>query len=100
MVCGMLATAAFMGGCSDGKDGADGAPGPAGPAGPEGPEGPAAPVIALESCGVCHDSGAFVAAKVAHAVTGIDSASNVALADDGAGNLVVTYNLKIDGQDV
>jgi len=103
MVCGMLATAAFMGGC-DGKDGAEGPAGPTGPtgpAGPEGPEGPAAPVIALESCGVCHASGAFAAAKVAHAVTGIPVVSNVVFTADlpAVGDLRVTYSLQVDGVD-
>jgi OmcA/MtrC family decaheme c-type cytochrome len=102
MACGMLATAAFMGGCSgdDGAEGPAGPTGPAGPAGPEGPEGPAAPVIALESCGVCHDSGAFVAAKVAHAVTGQATVSNVQFAVDplNPADLLVSYNLTVDGQ--
>jgi len=60
MVCGLLATGAFMGGCS-GDDGADGAQGPAGPAGPEGPAGPPGtgvlPIskVVPESCSTCHD---------------------------------------------
>jgi OmcA/MtrC family decaheme c-type cytochrome len=57
-------------------------------------------VIALESCGVCHDSGAFVAAKDQHALT-LPAVSNVVFTVDtpAVGDLQVTYNLKVNGVD-
>ena len=105
----LLALGASMAGCS-GDDGDDGPPGPAGPpgaTGPTGPTGPAAPtgptgggggttVTALESCGVCHDSGSDADVLVAHALVGVPTVTNVVLAPSGA-NLVVTFNLKVDG---
>ncbi len=104
----LMALAAIgMAGCEgdDGKDGSDGAAGPAGPAGPSGPAGPEGPAgppgsgavqKPLESCGVCHSDGSAYAATDAHALTGQPSVSNVALATSGA-DLVVTFNLKVDG---
>ena len=100
LVASLLATGALLGGCDgdDGLDGQDGAQGPAGPAGPAGPEGPPGIVTTkpLESCGVCHDGGSAYDAVAAHALTGQMSVSGVAFAVSGA-DLVVTYNLKVDG---
>jgi len=62
LVCGLLASAAFMGGC-EGDDGADGATGGTGPSGPTGPTGPSGPPgtgilpidkVVPESCSTCH----------------------------------------------
>ncbi len=101
-IIAMLALAATIGlaGCEgdDGKDGADSTvPGPVGPAGPTGPAGPSVGVQKpLESCAVCHGEDSFLEAAVAHEITGQPSVSNVVIAPAGA-DLVVTYNLKVDG---
>jgi OmcA/MtrC family decaheme c-type cytochrome len=115
----MLALAASIGlaGCEgdDGKDGAAGAPGapgatgpagPTGPSGPTGPTGPTGPVAGiekpLESCAVCHGTNSLAAVNTAHvgsgatSTVGIASVSNIAFAVSGV-DLVVSYNLKIDG---
>ncbi len=105
----MLALAATIGlaGCSgdDGKNGAAGTPGtpgatgpigPTGPVGPTGPTGPTASQNPVESCTVCHDNTGIASAKVAHAVTGVPTVTNVVVAPSGA-NLVITYNMKVDG---
>lgn len=97
----LMAGALGIAGCSgdDGKDGADSTvPGPEGPVGPEGPPGPSATVKPLESCGVCHSDSSFLAASDAHAegIAGQPEVSNVVLTPIGA-DLVVTYNLKVDG---
>ena len=97
----VCALAFAMGGC-EGDDGAQGPTGPQGPTGATGPAGPAgadASVLPLESCGVCHSDGSFASAVAAHAVTGVPTISNVALADVG-GDLEITYNLLIDGAPV
>ena len=102
LVASLLATGAVLGGCEgdDGLDGQDGAQGPAGPAGPAGPEGPPGVVTTkpLESCGVCHDGGSAYDAVAAHAPTGQMAVSDVAFAVNGA-DLVVSFNLKVDGAD-
>jgi OmcA/MtrC family decaheme c-type cytochrome len=109
MMLALAATATpFLAGCEgdDGKNGAPGATGPIGAPGATGPvgatgatgaTGPGAVITPLESCGVCHDSTGFASADVAHAIK-VASVSNVAFAtaNDGA-DLVVTFNIKIDG---
>jgi hypothetical protein len=50
----------------------------------------------LESCGVCHSDGSAYAATDAHEVTGLSTVSNVVFTVNGA-DLVLTYNLKVDG---
>jgi hypothetical protein len=111
LICSFIASAAMIGGCSgdDGQDGADGAPGlpgqdgqdgQPGTQGPPGPPGPIASAIPIESCDTCHSAGSAFSAANNHAVTGIATVSNVAFAvvgDPATGDLVVTYNLKIDG---
>ena len=91
LICGLIASVAALGGCS-GDDGKDGAPGAAGPAGPIASKTP------LESCAVCHDSGAFMAVNDVHAFA-LPTVSNVVFTPDVpvAGDLQVTYNLKLDG---
>ena len=102
LVASLLATGAFLGGCEgdDGLDGQDGAPGQPGGQGPEGPPGPPGTVTTkpLESCGVCHEINSAFDAGAAHELAGLATVSNVAFAV-AANNvdLVVTYNLKIDG---
>ncbi len=110
----LLALGAGIAGCSgdDGKDGADGAQGPAGPAGPTGPAGgtgttgptgPAGPTgpgvtqAAVETCAVCHDDGSYADATKAHALVNQVTVSVPAFAVDG-GDLVLTYNVKVDGR--
>jgi OmcA/MtrC family decaheme c-type cytochrome len=51
----------------------------------------------LESCGVCHDTGKAYDAGAGHALTGVATVSDVNFEDDG-GDLVISYNLKVDGQ--
>jgi len=104
LVASLLATGAFLGGCDgdDGLDGQDGAPGQAGPPGEQGPPGPEGPpgtatTKPLESCGVCHENGSAFSAVAAHAITGLPTISNVAFAVANVDDLVVTYNLKVDG---
>jgi len=102
----MLALAATIGlaGCEgdDGKDGAQGPAGPAGPAGPTGPTGPSGPTgpgatkTPIETCGVCHGNGAFIDAAAQHKLTGLATVSGVTFTVSGL-DLVVTYNLKVDG---
>jgi OmcA/MtrC family decaheme c-type cytochrome len=102
LICGVLASAAVLGGCGDdGKDGAAGAPGTPGAPGATGPTGPTGPsgtltAKPLESCAVCHDSGSYIAVDTLHAVTGLPTVSNVAFTVVGL-DLQVTYNLKVDG---
>jgi OmcA/MtrC family decaheme c-type cytochrome len=50
----------------------------------------------LESCNVCHGDTSAYSAKLAHASTGVASITNVQFAVSG-GDLVMTYNAKIDG---
>ena len=81
----------FMG-CSgdDGSTGATGAQGPQGLTGPRGEDLTANPVP--ETCSVCHGN---VAAT--HAQTGAVTVGTVVSALDGGGNLVTTFNVKVDG---
>jgi len=53
----------------------------------------------LESCAVCHGENSLAAVDEAHAITGRAAVSNVVFQAAGP-DLVVTYNLKIDGQNV
>jgi len=111
----LLALGAGMAGCSgdDGKNGAAGSPGapgtpgaagatgPAGPTGPTGPTGPAgvAKIEPRESCGVCHDTNSLAAVNEVHALSGQAAVTNVTLTPGAnPADLVVSYNLKIDGQ--
>ena len=129
-VAATIALAAFIGlaGC-EGDDGKDGAPGESitGPPGEDGiacwdlnenrqadPEEDinndgvvdtfdcqaSSAVTPLESCAVCHSEGSINSAPAAHEVTGVPTVSDVIFADDGVGNLVVSYNLLIDGMAV
>jgi OmcA/MtrC family decaheme c-type cytochrome len=50
----------------------------------------------LESCNVCHGDTSAYSAKVVHTTTGNATISNVVFTPTGA-DLVITYNLKIDG---
>ena len=105
----LLATAALaavmgLAGCEgdDGDDGAQGATGdtgPTGPAGPEGPPGQDAFFKPVESCAVCHGATAIADAAAIHVVTGVPTVSEV-VAADVEGDLVVSYNLLIDGAEV
>jgi OmcA/MtrC family decaheme c-type cytochrome len=78
----------FMG-CS-GDDGATGPQGQQGLTGPRGEDLTANPVP--ETCSVCHRSVATT-----HAQTGAVTVSNIASARNGAGDLVTTFNVKVDG---
>ena len=80
----------FMGCADDGSDGARGATGATGLTGPRGEDLTANPVP--ETCSVCHGN---VAAT--HAQTGAVTVGNIASAVDGDGNLVTTFNVKVDG---
>jgi len=81
----------FMG-CSgdDGSQGPKGAQGEQGLTGPQGEDLTGNPVP--ETCSVCHGN---VAAT--HAQTGDVTVGNVVSALDGGGNLVTTFNVKVDG---
>jgi OmcA/MtrC family decaheme c-type cytochrome len=46
----------------------------------------------LETCGVCHNSVAEI-----HELTDVSTVSNVSSAIDGAGNLVITFDVELDG---
>jgi OmcA/MtrC family decaheme c-type cytochrome len=102
-IIAMLALAATIGlaGCEgdDGKDGADSTvPGPEGPAGPTGPAGPSVGVQKpLESCAVCHGEDRFAEAATAHTLSPIERVTDVTTELDNAGNLVVTFNVLVDG---
>jgi len=102
-IIAMLALAATIGlaGCEgdDGKDGADSTvPGPIGPTGPAGPTGPIATKTPIETCGVCHGDMAIADAADIHQVTNVPAVSGIDFAVDGL-NLVVSFNLTIDGED-
>jgi OmcA/MtrC family decaheme c-type cytochrome len=94
-----MAGALGIAGCSgdDGKNGAAGPIGPEGPEGPAGPAGPGATKTPVESCTVCHGAGAIGDAVVAHALPPIESVTDVTTALDVDGNLVVTFNVLVDG---
>ncbi|MDD1721774.1 MAG: hypothetical protein LUP95_07305, partial [Euryarchaeota archaeon] len=81
----------FMG-CSgdDGAQGAQGLKGDRGLTGPRGEDLTANPVP--ETCSVCHRSVATT-----HAQTGVVTVSNIASSRNGAGDLVATFNVKVDG---
>ena len=98
-----VALAAFLGlaGCSgdDGRDGAPGAPGAPGGQGPEGPAGPPGPITQappIETCVVCHDSGAVYDAAASHQLVGQVAFDQLAF-NNVAGDLVISFNLKVDG---
>lgn len=111
ILTGLLLATLALAGC-EGDDGSNGAPGAAGATGASAYEiavangfvGTEAEWVALvsgtatattaeiETCAVCHPS-----VKEIHAATGVDSVSNVASSIDGSGNLVVTFNVKVDG---
>ena len=109
----VLALAATIGlaGCEgdDGKDGAAGAPGapgatgPTGPTGPAGPTGPTGPVAGiekpLESCAVCHGDNSLAAADEAHVIDRAVTFSVVSAPAADAGDLVITFNIKVNGGD-
>ena len=85
-----------------GCGGSDGSAGPAGPGGATGPPGPPGQDLTAdpqpESCNVCHGVGKIREVRTVHAITGVALATVVgAPVLDGAGNLVVTLNVKIDG---
>ena len=96
LMCSILLVVplAFMG-CG-GSDGSAGPAGPTGPTGPPGATGPQGESLSAsptpETCAVCHRSTA-----APHAITGIVTVGSIASAVDGAGNLVTTFNLKVDG---
>ncbi len=105
----LLALGAGMAGCS-GDDGKNGAAGPAGPAGTPGtpgatgatgatgPTGPAgvAKIEPRESCGVCHDTGSLAAVDDCMLSTARSPLRPPSPVVSG-GDLVVTFNLKLDG---
>jgi len=105
LVCGLLATAAFMGGCEgdDGADGATGATGPTGPTGPSGATGPSGPpgtpakITPIETCGVCHGAGSFLDVNTAHDIDREVTFAVVAPPANAAGDLVVRFNIKVNG---
>jgi OmcA/MtrC family decaheme c-type cytochrome len=98
-VLAMFLPVLFMG-CEgdDGALGPQGIQGLPGPEGPQGPEGPSAAVSAVETCNVCHSDGKLFSATAAHAVTGQVVFSN-ATASIVGDDLVLTYNVKVDGVD-
>jgi len=106
MVCGLLATAAFMGGCSgdDGAQGPQGDPGPKGDTGDTGPAGPgttALDKVNLESCATCHDQAGeqhqAIYAKYVDAskLALIFTAGDVSSALQGDGTYTVTLDFTI-----
>ena len=106
----LLALGVGMAGCSgdDGKDGAAGPTGGTGATGPVGPTGPAgatgapgasAKIEPRESCGVCHDDGSAYGVAEMHALAPQVAVSNVVIAQGATDptDLVVTFNVKVDG---
>ena len=95
-----IALAAFLGlaGCEgdDGADGAPGAPGTVGPPGPEGPPGENAVITPVESCAVCHASGAFADAAESHVVFDQGAFDNFVVTDDTV-DITVTFSATVDG---
>ena len=85
----------FMGCGSDGSDGAKGDKGDIGDPGPGGEDVTANPMP--ESCNVCHGVGTVQEVRVVHAPTGVPSFTSDNGVIDGAGNLVVSFNIKVDG---
>lgn len=55
-----------------------------------------APTATVESCSLCHDTGKFLDASAAHAVTGNAAVTGVTFTVSGL-DLVLSYNLKMDG---
>ena len=99
-----VALAALLGlaGCSgdDGRDGAPGAPGAPGGQGPEGPPGPPGPITQappIETCVVCHDSGAVYDAAANHAIDREVSYTIVTPPTADAGDLVVAFDIRVNG---
>jgi OmcA/MtrC family decaheme c-type cytochrome len=97
----VCALAFAMGGC----EGDDGAPGPqgatgetgaTGATGATGPAGPGAIVVPFESCAVCHDTGSFVDAGVAHALPPIEAVSDIVFGTANAdADLTVAFHVDI-----
>ncbi len=85
----------FMG-CGSGDSGAVGATGATGATGAAGATGPAGEDLTAnptpESCSVCHRSVATT-----HAQTGVVTVGSIASALNEGGDLVATFNIKVDG---
>ena len=83
-------------GCGSGDSGAVGATGATGPAGAAGGTGPAGEDLTAsptpEACSVCHRSVATT-----HAQTGVVTVGSIASALNEGGDLVATFNIKVDG---
>ena len=108
----LFAVLALTASACSGEDGANGAQGPVGPAGADGANGadgadaPAAPAVLqaqAESCVVCHAAGNDAGLDVSHALSGQVAVSTPVVstvdtnADGVADDVVVKFNVKVDG---